>query len=708
MPLKEKVKKYIQSNYGKFSIAHLAHEHDCPIREVEDYVLEELESKSIVKEKESRLAELNKAPTGEKFSLANKLIIASLFICLITLAFALNISQMSNNDIWMHLKNGELILKNRHFLYKDTYSFRTIGMPWVNHEWLAGVIFYLIYQIGAVNALIFFKAFMVVLLTIFIVQTCRLTKDRWTVFYPIVVFALFNAAVRFLDRPHMFTEMFVPIFFYILFAYKYRHKDYLLWLPVLLLLWVNIHGGFVVGMGIITLFTLFETVRTIINRYYSFHQNDILSMRRLKKLWIIWLISGIILSVNPHGINIYTYPFELTSKKIFMSQIYEWQPPFKSPTFQASYAFTYFIIWMILLGLSFLLDWKHFDLTNAALSALFLAMSLRMHRNITTFALATAPIMSLNFDNFFDLILSMKKFINIKKLAKADLLAKVIILLITVGLTAMTFRYGYFYRSGSRKPFGLGVASNMPIEAVRYVKENHIKGNCFNPYTYGTYIIHELYPETRVVMDSRDLPYGERLYLEHQEAMVDVNAFKQMFQKYHIDYIILNYQQDDLREHFKYLHQNGEWVLVYFDDRNVVYIRNIPENRKLIERDGYFCLHPVLTLEKEGLELDEIPRYILECKRNIKLNPKFIFPRYVLHSIYLAQGKLTEAIQLGKEIVNLEPQNARWHILLAETYLRAGNIDQARAHYQQAITLDPGAEPFVRKKLDQLAPKAKG
>ena len=86
----------------------------------------------------------------------------------------------------------------------------------------------------------------------------------------------------------------------------------------------------------------------------------------------------------------------------------------------------------------------------------------------------------------------------------------------------MSFKYGYIYRKGSRKPFGFGVASNMPIEAVQYVKENGIKGNCFNPYTYGTYIINHLYPETRVVMDSRDLPHGEELYLEHQYKLIPV------------------------------------------------------------------------------------------------------------------------------------------------------------------------------------------
>ncbi|MEW5802231.1 MAG: tetratricopeptide repeat protein [bacterium] len=697
MPLKEKTKKFILNNYGKFSILHLAHEYGCPIREVEDYVLEELEPKTILGEKNTRLAEIENKPEFKKFLPVDKALVIGLFICLLTLALALNISQMSNNDIWMHLKNGELILKGRHFLYTDTYSFRTIGMPWVNHEWLAGVIYYLLFQIGAVNALIFFKAFMVMILTVFMVATCRLTKDRWSVLYPIIVFTLFNAAVRFLSRPHMFTEMFVPIFFYILFAYKYRHKDYLWWLPVLSLLWVNIHGGFVVGMGIITLFAFFETSRTIVNRHWSFVQSDILSISRLKKLWIIWLISGMVLSINPHGINIYTYPFELTTKKIFMSQIYEWQPPFKSQTFMASYAFVYFIIWMALLGISFLLDWKHFDITNAALSALFLTMSLKMHRNITTFALATAPIMCLNFDRFIDFVLNKKGMI------KTDILCKVIILIIAIGLTAMTFQYGYFYRKGSRKAFGLGVASNMPVEAVRYIKKNHIKGNCFNPYTYGTYIVHELYPETRVVMDSRDLPYGENLYLEHQRAMVSVQAFDELFHKYHIDYIILNYQQDNLIDHFKYLQKTGEWVLVYFDDRNVVYIRNLPENQKLIQRDGYFHLHPVLTFENEGIQSQDIPAFIKECNRSIKNNSKLIFPRLILQNIYLATGEFQKAVDDGKELINLEPQNPRWYMLLGETYRRMGDRKQARELYLKAAEINPESRPAIMKKLNQLS-----
>lgn len=701
MALKEKAKKYIQSTYPNCSIHEVAVKFGIPDSEVEAYFLEELVPPTTLKEKEDYLAAHQPPAEKKAFFTGQKVLIALLFLVLVILVWAMNISQISNNDIWMHLKNGELILKNRHFLYTDTYSFRTIGMPWVNHEWLAGVIFYLVFQMGKVNGLIIFKTLLVLVLTLWLIATCLLTKNRWNILYPVIVFALFNAGVRSLERPHMFTDFFVPVFFFILFAYKYRKKDYLFWLPILMLLWVNIHGGFVVGMGIITLFTLFETCRTFLNRYLKKRQNDILSIKQLKKLWIIWLISGLVLMLNPHGLSIYTYPFELASKQTFMTQIYEWQPPFKSETFMKSYAFNYFLVWMALLGLSFLLDWKRFDLTNFMLSLLFLSMALKMHRNITIFALATAPIISLNLDQFFDgLFKDQKGFIG------ADLLVKTCLLLITAGLTVMSFQYGYIYRQGSNKPYGWGVASNMPIKAVEYLKKNQIKGNSFNPYTYGTYLIWHLYPETRVVMDSRDLPYGESLYLEHQYAMVDVNAFKFIFQKYHIDYILLNYRQSELVEHFKYLQDNKEWVMVYFDDQNLIYIRNTPTNKGLIDRDGYLALHPVLTFRKGGLTTADIPRYLKECQRSIERNPELVFPRLVLQSIYLAIDEYEKAAEQGEKIVQIGPPNVRTHLLLGENYLKMRKWDKAIDQVIKIQALEP-ANPFSYLLLGDIN-KAKG
>ena len=110
-----------------------------------------------------------------------------------------------------------------------------------------------------------------------------------------------------------------------------------------------------------------------------------------------------------------------------------------------------------------------------------------------------------------------------------------------------------------------------------------------------------------------------------------------------------------------------------------------------------FILHPVLTLEERGIDSQEIPQYIQECKRSIKTNPSLIFPRLVLQNIYLAQGELKEAVDMGEEMIRIEPQNARWYILLGETYLRMGNNEKAKAIFQKATEIDPDTEPYIKK-----------
>src|SRR5262245_22354941 len=80
------------------------------------------------------------------------------FAGLVLLIAALSVFKMSNNDIWIHLKTGENILKTWHVPQKDPYSFTASDHDYVAHEWLSGVLFYLVYAASGVNGLIFFKS----------------------------------------------------------------------------------------------------------------------------------------------------------------------------------------------------------------------------------------------------------------------------------------------------------------------------------------------------------------------------------------------------------------------------------------------------------------------------------------------------------------------------------------------------------------------
>ena len=60
--------------------------------------------------------------------------------------FAMAARNVTDPDVWWHLRTGQLILQNHAVFHSDPYSFTKFGQPWVNHEWLSDVIIFVVYR----------------------------------------------------------------------------------------------------------------------------------------------------------------------------------------------------------------------------------------------------------------------------------------------------------------------------------------------------------------------------------------------------------------------------------------------------------------------------------------------------------------------------------------------------------------------------------
>jgi hypothetical protein len=76
----------------------------------------------------------------------SKPLVAFAFLSLAVYLAFVTLFQISNNDIWIHLRTGEYVLAHFGVPSTDPYSFTAAGRPYVAHEWLAGVLFYLVYH----------------------------------------------------------------------------------------------------------------------------------------------------------------------------------------------------------------------------------------------------------------------------------------------------------------------------------------------------------------------------------------------------------------------------------------------------------------------------------------------------------------------------------------------------------------------------------
>ena len=107
--LKEKVKKYIKANYGKCSIKEVAHKFNVSQNAVEEYIIDEL----YVEEEQEKKPPPETAMPSDPLKWINRALIVLILVAIAILIVSLTVSQLSNNDLWQHLKNGQMILQTR-------------------------------------------------------------------------------------------------------------------------------------------------------------------------------------------------------------------------------------------------------------------------------------------------------------------------------------------------------------------------------------------------------------------------------------------------------------------------------------------------------------------------------------------------------------------------------------------------------------------
>ena len=136
---------------------------------------------------------------------------AAALAALAFLLLALNLTPITNNDLFLHLKTGEMILKTGSVPRVDDYSALARGRPFIAHEWLAGVLFRLVQVVAGWNGLILLKPLAAIAVAALLYATARLLGAPPVVALPALAFVMILAAARFMERPHIFTYLIVAI-----------------------------------------------------------------------------------------------------------------------------------------------------------------------------------------------------------------------------------------------------------------------------------------------------------------------------------------------------------------------------------------------------------------------------------------------------------------------------------------------------------------
>lgn len=480
-----------------------------------------------------------------------------------------------NQDLGRHLKIGEIIVNQQSIPKTNLFSYTFPDFPFLNHHWLAEVIFFLVNYFFNNSSLIFLKLifFGLAFFSLVLIALKRFNKIIG-LGWGLALLFLFNHRTDI--RPEIFSYFFLSLYLIIL-SKKELFKQ---WFPFLLLiqvLWINTHIYFFLGPSLLFFYLINQTIglRKIRNKKQE--------KKELIKTSVIFISSLITCLINPNFIQGALYPFSVF--KNYGYTIVENQSFFFMSNYINRVYDPYFLVIFILLFFSFLITFKKQSFYVLASFIFFSILGFQAIRNIPVFSLGVF----LSGANNLNLI---KERLKIKFGFNSEAKLNFTLLFFFIFIPLLLFlNYQNIFSPASKKQLSdkkLGLGRTKGAEdGVRFILNNNISGPMFNNFDISGYLIYRLYPQYKVFVDNRPEAYPASFF---QEIYIPIQNQEKKWQKaekeYNFNFIFFSHT--DITpwaiSFLERISQDRTWQLVFLDDYVVIFLKNNDINKRLIEK----------------------------------------------------------------------------------------------------------------------------
>jgi hypothetical protein len=173
---------------------------------------------------------------------------------------------LTDSDTGWHIRTGEWILKNRRVPATDLFSFTTLGQPWFAWEWLSDVSMAAIHSHFGLSGIVLVSLLVLGATSVCIYSSTVEESEHRLIAILLTGLAMAASTIHWLARPHLVTPLFAAAFCWVLNRVEKRASDdrLLLQLPALMVVWVNLHGGFFVGIALLMTYALGTAVEELV------------------------------------------------------------------------------------------------------------------------------------------------------------------------------------------------------------------------------------------------------------------------------------------------------------------------------------------------------------------------------------------------------------------------------------------------------------
>jgi hypothetical protein len=457
--------------------------------------------------------------------------------------FAMSARTVTDPDVWWHLRTGELIIQTHSVPRADPYSFTRFGQPWVNHEWLSDVMISTLYRWAGWGGLIVVFASIIgaILLLVFL----RCPGHPFAAALITALGAVASAATWGI-RPQMLSLLLASVLLLMLHGFD-QHPNRVWWAIPLMLLWVNLHGGYAMGIALLALFLAGGALDVV----FGFERWP-RAAPQLRRLALVLAACLAVVPLNPNGVRMYWYPWQTLHSASMQNYIGEWF----SPNFhELKYLPLLLLILAILVGLT--LSQRRLRPRELVLLLATTLAALRSVRHIPIFVLVAVPLLNALVSDWLGE--GPKLGLRRNRLIQRTMLVNAIVL---AGFAIFALAH---VRSVLRQQ-PAAEAQHFPETAASFILENAVPSPIMNHYNWGGYLIWRLYPEYGVYIDGRADLYGDSFLDEFAASYYLKQHWREPLRKWCIRTVFLPRDAPLVTA----LMSTPGWKRIYVDSQGVI------------------------------------------------------------------------------------------------------------------------------------------
>jgi hypothetical protein len=488
---------------------------------------------------------------------------AVLFCAVLAGSFAMGPRMLNiDGDLGRHITIGTYILDSGSIPTQDIFSHTMMGKDLTPHEWLAQVLFALAYRLMDLSGAVILSALCIAwALRLVFIQAWERSGSLMATLM-VVVLGVAASSLHWLTRPHILTFLFLAVWLNGLHKLRQGGQGKLpawIWMPLVMLLWANLHGAFITGFAVWALYGLaYLWERWVEGRSDAFRPGF---------GWVFLLVgalSALASLLNPDGVGLWQTSLGYLGNRYLVGHTAEYlSPDFHKP------AFWPFLL-LVCLGLGlFGISKKRQHTVDVLLFTAWTGMAMISARNIPLFVVAAVPVIA---EVLHEVISGLRKTVRFfraldnfdQRLSRVEAGGRgeawpiaASLFLLVLGLSGVGYNSNRFN------------SHVFPVEAVHWLKSHPQEGEVFNYFPWGGYLLYRSWPDIRVFIDGQTDFYGESLTREYEQVLTVQPGWEGVLEKYHVGWMILPPAESIARA----VEEERIWVEVYRDETAVIFRR---------------------------------------------------------------------------------------------------------------------------------------